>query len=193
MQTLCGIPLYSEEEGGIVMHPRPVVVAVSGIKNSGKTTLIVNMLPHLSRAGLRVAVIKHDGHCFLPEPPNTDTGRYLSAGAWGAAIYDGEKYKLVRRQAVTDATLAEQFPEADLILLEGLKHSSWPKLELVRSGNSDRPVSDPATLLALVTDLPIRLPGVPSVPFGDAAAAAGIVLRYLEQVRLRRGEPRHLE
>lgn len=157
---------------------KPAVVAVSGVKNSGKTTLITQMLPRLAVAGLRTAVIKHDGHRFLPDPVDTDTGRVLAAGAWGAAIFDGETYKVIRREAVDEARLIPLFPDADLILLEGFKHSPWPKLELVREGGPGRPVCDPATLLALVTDLPIRLPGVQRVPFGDAAGAARVILDY---------------
>lgn len=96
----------------------------------------------------------------------------------GAAIFDGETCKVIRRQAVTEESLIAQFPEADLILLEGFKNSAWPKLELVRAGNSDRPVCERETLLALVTDLPIDLPGVPRVPFGDGARAVEIILQY---------------
>ena len=54
------------------------------------------------------------------------------------------------------------------------------KVELVRKGNSDAPVCDSGTLLALVTDLDLTLPGVPSVPF-DGAAAAQVVLDYLKR------------
>ena len=162
--------------------PKPPVpvVAVSGVKNSGKTTLITAMLPHLAAAGLRVAVIKHDGHSFLPDSPGTDTGRHLDAGACGTAIFDGEKFKVVRRCQVDERDLIPLFPDADLILLEGFKASAWPKLELVRGGNSDAPVCDPATLLALVTDLPLALPGVPRVAFGDAPAAARVILDYIK-------------
>ena len=160
-----------------------MVIAVSGVKNSGKTTLIEGVLPHLSAAGLRVAVVKHDGHSFQPEPPDTDTGRLLAAGAWGAAIFDGEKYKVVRREVVDEAALIAQFPEADLVLLEGFKGSGWPKIEVVRGAVSSAPVCDPATLLALVTDLPLSLPGVPVLPLGDAAGAAAVVLRYVKEVR----------
>ncbi len=162
---------------------KPVVVAVSGVKNSGKTTLIASMLPYLSAAGLQVAVIKHDGHRFLPDPPDTDTGRFMAAGAWGAAVFDGEKYKAVKRDVVDESALIPQFLDADLILLEGFKHSFWPKLELVRAGNSDRPVCDPATLLALVTDLPLEVPGVRVLPIGDAAGAAGVILEYVDRRR----------
>ena len=167
------------------MGNKPAVLAVSGVKNSGKTALIEAMLPHLTAAGLRAAVIKHDGHCFLPEPPDTDTGRFLAAGAWGTAIFDGEKYKVVRREVVDEAALIAQFPEADLILLEGFKYSAWPKLEVVRAGNSEAPVANPATLLALVTDLPLEVPGVPTLPLGDAEGAAALLIRYVKEAKAR--------
>lgn len=161
------------------MVTEPAVVAVSGVKNSGKTTLITQMLPYFTAAGLHTAVIKHDGHSFLPDPPGADTGRFIASGAWGAAIFDGEKFKLIQRRVVDETALLAMFPAADLILLEGFKASPWPKLELVRAGVSSRPVCDPATLLALVTDLPLDLPGVPRLPFGDAAGAAAIILRHM--------------
>lgn len=149
-----------------------MVIAISGVKNSGKTTLIESVLPLLSTAGLSVAVIKHDGHSFDPDPSGTDTGRFMAAGASGTAIFDGEKFKLVKRQPVSENALIAQFPDAHLILLEGFKHTGWPKLEVVRKGNSEMPVSDPSTLLALVTDLPLSPKGIPVLPLGDWAQIA---------------------
>lgn len=158
----------------------PAVVAVSGVKNSGKTSLITAMLPHLTQAGLKVVTVKHDGHRFLADPEGTDTGRHMSAGAWGTAIFDGEKYKIVREDCVDEKEMIARFPDADLVLLEGFKHSAWPKLELVRAGNSDTPVCDATTLLALVTDLDLSIEGVPSIPF-DGEDASRVVLDYLHK------------
>lgn len=162
---------------------KPVVIAVSGVKNSGKTTLIETMLPLLTEAGLNVAVVKHDGHCFDPDPPGTDTGRFMAAGAAGTAIFDGEKFKIVKKQPVTEDVLIGQFPEADLILLEGFKYTTWPKLEVVRGEISQAPVSDPATLVALVTDLKLHLPGIPTLPLGEPKAAADLLLDYIQKER----------
>ena len=161
----------------------PTVVAVSGVKNSGKTTLITAMLPHFRRAGVQVAVVKHDGRTFPPAPPDTDTGRYLQAGAMGAAIYDGERTKVIWRQAPDLPGLLELFPQADLILLEGEKHSLWPKLELVRAGNSAQSVCDPTTMLALVTDTDLRVPGIPTLCLNDPARVADFLMKYLERGR----------
>ena len=49
----------------------PVIAAVSGIKNTGKTTLITRLIPCLTRRGLKTAVIKHDGHEFEADVPGT--------------------------------------------------------------------------------------------------------------------------
>ena len=108
----------------------PLIFAVSGEKNSGKTTLIEAVLPILTARGYSVAVVKHDGHSFAPDVPGTDTRRFFDAGAMGTAVFDGEKFMLVKRQAVTEKQLFEAFPEADLILIEGLKGSSYSKLFL---------------------------------------------------------------
>lgn len=160
-----------------------VVVAVCGVKNSGKTTLIESMIPKITAAGLQVAVIKHDGHSFIPDDMDSDTGRHYASGACATAIFDGEKCKVVRRGSFSENDFVSMFPEADLILLEGFKYSSWPKLELVRRGISEQSVCRPSTLLALVSDLPLAAEGVTILPFGDGEAAAELILNYVKERR----------
>jgi molybdopterin-guanine dinucleotide biosynthesis adapter protein len=135
------------------MSKSPKLLAVSGVKNSGKTTLIDRLLPYLTELGIKTAVIKHDGHVFTPDTPGTDSYRFFSAGACGSAVFDGEKFSLTRRASVSESELSELFPDADLILLEGFKGSDYPKLELIRRGISAAPVCDPKTCLALISDL----------------------------------------
>ena len=40
------------------------IAAVSGVKNSGKTTLMEKLIRVLTGRGLQVAAVKHDGHDF---------------------------------------------------------------------------------------------------------------------------------
>ena len=138
------------------MAARPVLLAVSGVKNSGKTTLIERLLPLLAEKGINTAVIKHDGHGFTPDTPETDSFRYFAAGAYGTAVFDGEKFSLSRRASVSEKEIIEFFPDADLILLEGFKNSEYKKLELVRSGVSSSPVCDEQTCIAMVSDLDLK-------------------------------------
>ena len=127
------------------------IVAVSGAKKTGKTSLIEKLIPALTRRGLRTAIIKHDGHGFAPDREGTDTCRALSAGAMGAAVFDGEKFQAVKRAVVTERELVALFPEADLVLLEGFKASQWPKIEVLGE-SAESVVGDPGTLLAVMTE-----------------------------------------
>ena len=138
------------------MKSDPLVLAVSGVKNSGKTRLIEALLPLLATRGVQTAVVKHDGHRFTPDAPGTDSFRFFAAGAVGSAVFDGEKFSLTRRVQVNENALIAQFPEADLVLLEGFKDSAWPKLELVRAAVGTATVCDARTVAAYVSDLPLQ-------------------------------------
>ena len=153
------------------------IVAISGVKNSGKTTLMEKLIRTLSGRDLQVAAVKHDGHDFTPDVPGTDSWRFGQAGACGYAIYSPYRYQLVRQtQGVCERDFFDAFPEADVILLEGFKDSSYPKIEVVRAGNSDAPVCDPNTLLAVATDLPLELGGVPVLGLEDVEAMADLII-----------------
>lgn len=106
----------------------PFVFAVSGYKNTGKTTLITRLIPELTSRGYRVAVIKHDGHDFTPDVPGTDSFRHREAGAYGTAVYSDHRFMVTRQWEQADEKfLMGMFPEADIILIEGLKNSDYPK------------------------------------------------------------------
>ena len=106
----------------------PFVFAISGYKNSGKTTLITKLIPILKEKGYRVATIKHDGHDFLGDIPGRDSYRHQEAGAYATAVYSQKRFQIMKEiSGITEKELIGCFPEADIILLEGLKSSSYPK------------------------------------------------------------------
>lgn len=63
------------------------IIAISGVKNSGKTTLITNLIPLLKEKGIKIATIKHDGHDFDPDVEGTDSYRHRKAGAYGVGSF----------------------------------------------------------------------------------------------------------
>ncbi|MBC5659424.1 molybdopterin-guanine dinucleotide biosynthesis protein B [Anaerosacchariphilus sp. NSJ-68] len=138
-----------------------IFFAISGVKNSGKTTLITKLLPVLTDRGLKVATIKHDGHDFQTDVPGTDTFAHFQAGAYGTVVFSDHKYMVVKqwqdevskKKLTPEQMAAAWFPEADLILLEGFKDSDYPKLEIIRRGNSSDCVCKEHNLRAVVTDL----------------------------------------
>ncbi len=141
--------MYSEQKEALAQEielKRPAVLAVSGLHNSGKTTLLEKLLPALRSRGLKVGIIKHDGHDFTPDVPGTDSYRLREAGAEGVAVYSGQRYLLTEMFRLTEQDLLALFERHgyDLVLLEGFKDSGWPKIEVVRKEISDTPVSFPA-------------------------------------------------
>ncbi len=110
---------------------KPKILAISGFKNSGKTTLITRILPLLCDKGIKVATIKHDGHDFQADIQGTDTYRHMEAGALGTAIFSNNKYMIVNHMETDETELFGAFDYADLIILEGFKYSGYPKIEMI--------------------------------------------------------------
>ena len=127
--------MYSEQKEALAQEielKRPAVLAVSGLHNSGKTTLLEKLLPALRSRGLKVGIIKHDGHDFTPDVPGTDSYRLREAGAEGVAVYSGQRYLLTEMFRLTEQDLLALFERHgyDLVLLEGFKDSGWRKSKL---------------------------------------------------------------
>ena len=134
---------------------KPKVAAVSGVKNSGKTTLIEALIPLLSQKGIRCAVIKHDGHSFECDVPGTDSDRFYRAGAMATAVFSAsQSFIRLRREAGVEE-LIRQMENADVVIIEGLKYSSLPKVEVIRKEVSDRSICDSRTLLCIASDTPL--------------------------------------
>jgi len=162
----------------------PAILAVSGVKNSGKTTLIEKLIPKLAEKGFRCGVIKHDGHDFSPDVEGTDTFRHLAAGAEGVGIFSAAKAMLVKvGGGIDENILARHFEGMDIIFLEGFKHSGHLKIEVLRGEVSAAPVCAPETLLALATDLPLRPEGVPVCHPDDIEKLGELVAAHLRKKR----------
>ena len=176
----------------------PVFSAICGVKNSGKTTLTEGIIRTLTARGLRTAVIKHDGHEFECDIAGTDSSRFVEAGAFGAAVFSrGQifvrktgKYPDTRDTSGTMRLLREltgAFPEADVILAEGLKGLPFPKIEVVRSAISQKPVSNPEGRFLVVSDLSQAEIGEKTLSFDDLEGIADEILqnaRRMEQMTI---------
>lgn len=162
------------------MKNKPILIAISGIKNSGKTTLITRLIPRLTNLGYKVATIKHDGHDFEGDVEGTDSYRHKEAGAYGTAVFSKSKFMIIKEHNnISEKELIENFKEADIILLEGFKYSNYPKLEVVRKEISNNYVSKKETLIAIVTDLDYEFEGVKTVNIDDAQKIMEVLLNHI--------------
>lgn len=135
---------------------KPWVFCVSGIKDSGKTGLIIKLINEFIKDGKSVAVIKHDGHEFVCDHEGTDTYRFTQAGAVSSAIFSDTQYFVHCRKKTTAEELirfAASQEDVDVVILEGMKESAYPKIEVVRGARSRTPVCDVSTLICIATDV----------------------------------------
>ena len=189
------------------------VCLICGVKNSGKTTLIEKLIREFSRRGMTIAVIKHDGHDFTCDLPGTDSSRFTQAGACGTAVFSEKRIFIHRLQPEPQENedgfadpcagmrqweqeqvkeLMTLFPDADIILIEGLKNTALPKIEVVRSMISSEPVSVSEGRFGIVTDLSdTAFPGEKVFPFtaireiADAIVEQTLSLRKTDKERIR--------
>lgn len=155
---------------------RPPMVAVIGRKNSGKTTLTVRLSAALHERGHRVMTIKHGSHTFNLDPATTDTYRHFHEGhADRVAMASPDKFALVSRwdsELSPEAIAEEHMADAGIVLCEGFKMSSLPKIEVFRTASHAEALypdtsSHRGTVIAIVTDAERLETSIPVLHFHD--------------------------
>lgn len=137
----------------------PVRVHIVGRKNSGKTTLVCELVNEMNRRGITVATIKHTHHHHELDVPGKDSWKHRTAGAAATGIlspgmtamfFPQDREELGERRYEPFESL---FASCRLILVEGDLQSKAPRLEVWRSATGESPyaVSDPS-IFAVVSD-----------------------------------------
>ena len=109
------------------------VFGISGFSNSGKTTLIEKIIPLLKDHGLKVAVIKHDGHDFEMDREGKDTYRFTAAGADSVMISSASRYARLDESGRSLEKMLDDAKDADVVLVEGYKYADMRKIGIAVS------------------------------------------------------------
>ena len=140
------------------------IISIVGKSGSGKTTLIEKVIAELTRRGYSVGVLKHDAHGFEIDHEGKDSWRHKQAGASTVALSSPDKFAVIKdvvKEWPPERLIASYFPDVDVVVIEGFKKSPFRKIEVVRKGNSSRPVCGKDKLLiAFASDFRVssRLP-----------------------------------
>lgn len=133
------------------------ILGVIGWRNSGKTTLIVELIERFTSAGLSVSSIKHAHHAFEIDYPGKDSYRHREAGAREVLVASSKRWALIHQSKEEEepdlAFLLSRMSKADLVLVEGFKQHPHPKLEVYLKGQ-ENPLLAPGdpSIIAIVTD-----------------------------------------
>lgn len=153
------------------------VLGFAAYSGTGKTTLLQQLIPLLKAKNLRVGLLKQSHHDFEIDRPGKDSHALRMAGASPVMLSSPWRRAIItEHEAIRERGLAEElafFDQAsvDLILVEGYKHESFPKIELHRPALG-KPLLFPEdpSIIAIATDGP--LPVEPTIPCFDLNAPA---------------------
>jgi molybdopterin-guanine dinucleotide biosynthesis protein MobB len=164
-------------------------LAIVGWSGSGKTTLMEALISHFTAAGLRVGAVKHDAHDFSIDHEGKDSWRFSAAGARRTLICSARRFALVEeleQPADIDSVLQRCAPGMDLILVEGFKIASLPKIEVYRPSLGKELLSLDGRryphVIAVATDAPpAGMPevDVPLLALNDVTEIAGFIQREI--------------
>ncbi|CUH16539.1 Molybdenum cofactor biosynthesis adapter protein [Jannaschia seosinensis] len=149
-----------------------ILMGIIGHKDAGKTTLTERLVAELTARGLAVSTLKHTHHAIDLETPGTDTHRHRVAGARQVILATDRRLALLEEVAEPSIDLLlERLAPCDVVLAEGWKRGSHPRIEVWRpeTGRAPLAAADPAIRAVAATGVPevtqriLDLDDVPSI------------------------------
>ena len=161
------------------------ILGLAGWSGSGKTTLVCKLIPELTRRGVSVSTIKHAHHAFDVDKPGKDSYEHRAAGAAQVLVSSANRWALLTEhrgapEPVLKDLIGEMQP-VDLLLIEGFKKDSHPKLEIHRPivGKPMLWPDDPA-IVGIASDQALPSVTLPVIDLDDIFAVADFVLSHAE-------------
>ena len=160
------------------------VFGITGWKNSGKTGLMERLVVEIIGRGYTVSTLKHAHHTFDVDHPGKDSHRHRIAGASQVLLASTERWALMNEHRGTQEPslpeLLAKLDPVDLILIEGWKRDSHPKVEAWRA-ETGNPLIAPndQTILAVASDIGLEIDR-PVFDLDDTAVVADFILDYLD-------------
>lgn len=157
------------------------IYGVVGWKNTGKTTLVERLVTEISGRGVSVSTIKHAHHRFEIDQEGKDSWRHRVAGAREVLIASAARWALIR-ELRDDAeppleALLDRLSPVDLVLIEGYKRDSHPKVETHRAAARQQLIApDDPTVRAVASDAPVGGVALPRFDLDDVSGIADFIL-----------------
>ncbi len=130
------------------------LIAITGFRDSGKTTAVEGIVRELTRRGYRLGTFKYCKYGYGLDAPGKDSWRHRSAGATGTVLIGPKGFALLGGQLHDEdpRTLAGWlFPDAHMIIVEGCHWLPLTRVEIAEPDGSSRPAHPDGKVL-------VRLP-----------------------------------
>lgn len=155
------------------------VFAFAAYSGTGKTTVIEKIVLELKARGLRVAVIKHDGHRFEIDHEGKDSWRFAHAGADITIISSREKTAYIEQRELSLRQLIDMVHDVDLILVEGYKNETLPQIGIARRATGKGFTADLSRFMAVITDMEEIETTLPRFTFEDIQGVTDFIMQNM--------------
>jgi molybdopterin-guanine dinucleotide biosynthesis adapter protein len=159
------------------------VIGLAGWSGAGKTTLLTRLIPLLTTRGLRVSTLKHAHHAFDVDVPGKDSHQHRLAGASEVLVTSGRRWALMHElrdePEVRLGMLLQKLSPVDLVIVEGFKSATHPKIEVFRQANGKPPLHPGnASIVAVAADMDFPDAQRPVVNLDDIDGVAELMQRH---------------
>ncbi len=159
------------------MYVTPVF-AFAAYSGTGKTTIIEKLVSALKAEGLRVAVIKHDGHDFEMDREGKDSWRFTQAGADISLIASSSKTAMIESRGHSVEELIAITHDVDVILIEGYKNEKLPRIGIARKATGKGFTAPVNSFIAIMTDIEDSYPA-PCFQLDDIGGLKDFIMKSM--------------
>lgn len=156
------------------------VFAFAAYSGTGKTTVIEKIVRELKARGMRLAVIKHDGHHFEIDHEGKDSWRFAHAGADITIISSQEKTAYIEQRSLTLQELIDMVHDVDLILVEGYKNETLPQIGIARRATGKGFTANLNRYIAVMTDMDEIETALPRFTLEDIQGVTDFIMQNMK-------------
>jgi molybdopterin-guanine dinucleotide biosynthesis protein B len=153
----------------------------SGYSNSGKTTVISDLIGIMKKRGLRVAAVKHASHGYQVDTPGKDSWQHFEAGADRVVLIGPESMTTHQRWTAIPPLreIFEEMTDVDIVLIEGFKQQIHPQILVYRKEGGKETDYPPGDYSAVISDTELPL-DIPQFAFNELERAADFIIDLLK-------------
>lgn len=167
------------------------LLGFAAFSGTGKTTLLEQLIPCLTKQGLSIAMVKHSHHDIEMDKAGKDSYRLRKAGACQLLLAGTTRSILFNEYgAKQDKKLIDQLNllslnELDLVLVEGYRDEIFNKIELHRVGlNKPLLFKTDQSTIAVACDESIDTGSLPLLDLNNIEEISHFVLSLIKKKQL---------
>ena len=159
------------------------IFGLAGWSGSGKTSLMVRLIPVLTGRGITLSTMKHAHHTFEMDREGKDSYEHRMAGATEVLITSARRWALLHelreRPEPSMAEMIARMTPVDLLLIEGFKREEHDKIEVHRPAVG-KPLlyAEDSRVVAVASDEPLESVPLPVIDLNDTEAVADFVVAH---------------